>query len=55
MKKHRYYHEDISKNYFKTLITCASFFARNKEAADIFKNSNDDEDTQDVIYYYFNF
>ena len=53
METNRYVHGDYTAGYCKTIITAASFFARNEVAADIFKNCNDRKDMQDVIYYYY--
>ena len=50
MVKHMYYNKESSKNYYKTLITCASFFARSEEA-EILKKNNDNSDIQNVNYY----
>ena len=49
METNRYVHGDYTAGYYKTIITAASFFARNEAAADIFKNCNDRKDMQDVI------
>ena len=53
MENNRYIHGDYTPGYYKTLITVASFFARNEEATSIFKKCNDSKDMQDVIYYYY--
>ena len=52
MVKNRYAHGDYTEGYYKTLISAASFFARNTEAAEIFKQCNDDKKLQDVKYYF---
>ena len=50
MVKNRYAHGDYTEGYYKTLISAASFFARNTEAARIFKQCNDDKKLQDVKF-----
>ena len=48
MAKNRYFHGDYTEGYYKTLISAASFFARNEEASRIFKQCNDDKKLQEV-------
>lgn len=49
MIKYGYSYGKYAEGYFKTLITTASFFGRNKEAAQIFKETNENSKLQNVI------
>jgi hypothetical protein len=50
MVDNRYLNNEYTKEYYKTLICTASYFARCEEAAEIFKQCNEDENLQDVIF-----
>jgi hypothetical protein len=49
MLENRYLNDEYSECYYRTLITCASFFGRSEEGAAIFKMCNDNKNLQDVI------
>jgi hypothetical protein len=49
MELHSYYNGESAKIYYRTMISVASLFARDNNAAVLFKQCNDTTDLQNVI------